>query len=147
MSSIIPRAAFRAAPRLRAPFRPSTALRDATAASEREHSKTAMKKEAKLDPELYILAAVMVGAGGLAGWYFSTNLTSGSSESPVGKKEGSEPWKTGTDGKYQYYPGGDASKGARDAPSAVNESIIPNVTLPKSLHDKYNKYGKDISEW
>jgi len=30
----------------------------------------------------------------------------------------------------------------KDAPSALNTVVIPNVTLPKSLHDKYNKWGK-----
>lgn len=45
--------------------------------------------------------------------------------------EHSEPWKTGNDARYQYHPGGDPSRGKKDAPSALNEVIIPNVNLPK----------------
>ena len=42
------------------------------------------------------------------------------------------PWETGsTDGKYKYYPGGDKSREAKDAPSAVNVVVVPNVNLPK----------------
>jgi hypothetical protein len=115
----------------------------------------------------------MVGAFGLAGWHFSSNPTKSSSESKVSYAPGSEPWKTGSDAKYQYHPGGDTSKGRKDAPSALNEVVIPNVNLPKvrhtvqvsenelekgrkntmrtcfanvslqSLHEKYNKWGKE----
>lgn len=88
------------------------------------------------------------------------------------------PWETGaTEGKYRYYPGGDARAEPKDAPSAVNVVVVPDVNLPKvrteiqpydiklamascksigscgneeyianipqSLHDKYNKWGKD----
>ena len=74
------------------------------------------------------------------------------------------PWQTEGEGKedfkYQYHPGGDKSKTPKDAPSALNTVIVPNVNLPKvkhihlglqtmltmiskSLHDKYNKWGKD----
>ena len=73
----------------------------------------------------------MSGAFGLAGWHFSRNPTSSSSENIISKAEDSEPWKTGGNAKYQYHPGGDPSKGKRDAPSALNEVIIPNVNLPK----------------
>lgn len=47
------------------------------------------------------------------------------------------PWQTssakGGDEhfKYQYHPGGDKTKAPKDAPSALNSVIIPNVTLPK----------------
>lgn len=42
------------------------------------------------------------------------------------------PWETGsTEGKYQYYPGGDASAEPKDAPSAVNVVVVPDVNLPK----------------
>jgi len=57
--------------------------------------------------------------------------TSSSSEQPVSSVEGSEPWKSGTMGKYQYHPGGDTSKGVKDAPSALHSVILPNVNLPK----------------
>ena len=62
--------------------------------------------------------------------------------------------------KYQYHPKGDISQAPRNAPSALNTVIIPNVTLPKvskfpegsvssgltpvkALHDMFNKWGKD----
>jgi len=73
----------------------------------------------------------MSGAFGLAGWHFSRNPTSSSSENPVAKVIDSEPWKTGEHAAYQYHPGGDTSKERRNAPSALNEVIIPNVNLPK----------------
>jgi len=44
------------------------------------------------------------------------------------------PWQSdGAEGggKYSYHPGGDKSKAVKDAPSAVNTVIVPNVTLPK----------------
>ena len=73
----------------------------------------------------------MTGAFTLAGWHFSRNPTSSSSENKVAKAVDSEPWKTGSDAKYQYHPGGDTSRGKKDAPSALNEVVIPNVNLPK----------------
>jgi hypothetical protein len=73
----------------------------------------------------------MSGAFGLAGWHFSRNPTSSSSENPVAIAADSEPWKTGGDAKYQYHPGGDTSKPRKDAPSALNEVIVPNVNLPR----------------
>ena len=75
--------------------------------------------------------AIMIGAAGLVGWHFSRNPTSSSSENKVAAIEGSEPWKDGGEGKYQYHPGGDTSRGKRDAPSALNEVVVPNVNLPK----------------
>lgn len=33
--------------------------------------------------------------------------------------------------KYKYHPHGDKSQELREAPSALNEVIVPNVTLPK----------------
>lgn len=49
------------------------------------------------------------------------------------------PWQVGSSKsdekgehfKYQYHPGGDKKKGLKDAPSALNTVIIPNVTLTK----------------
>jgi len=41
------------------------------------------------------------------------------------------PWETGSSGKYQYHPGGDPNAPLKDAPSAVNVVVIPNVNLPK----------------
>ena len=65
--------------------------------------------------------------------------TSSSSEAPVSMAEGTMPWQTesakGKDAdehfKYQYHPGGDASKAPKDAPSALHSVIVPNVNLPK----------------
>ncbi|KAK5111885.1 hypothetical protein LTR62_004617 [Meristemomyces frigidus] len=102
--------------------------------------KVDLREGAKRDPELYILLAIMTSAFGLAGWHFSSNPTSSSSENKVAQAVDSEPWKTGGTAKYQYHPHGDPSKGRKDAPSALNEVIIPNVNLPKALHEKYNKW-------
>lgn len=57
--------------------------------------------------------------------------TSASSERAVSKAADSEPWKDGGAGPYQYHPGGDTSV-KKDAPSALNVVVIPNVTLPKA---------------
>lgn len=59
--------------------------------------------------------------------------TKSTSENPVPLAKNSMPWETNstTQGKYQYHPGGDASAAPKDAPSAVNVVIVPNVTLPK----------------
>ncbi|KAF2000768.1 hypothetical protein P154DRAFT_563215 [Amniculicola lignicola CBS 123094] len=142
MSSIIGRAAFRATPRLRVSATRSR-LADA-AAADRQASKDALKQGAKRNPELYVLLAIMSGVFGLAGWHFSRSPTSSSSEREVSKAHKSEPWNEhGGNAPYQYHPGGDPNAPKKDAPSALNVVIIPNVTLPKELHDTYNKWGKD----
>jgi hypothetical protein len=73
--------------------------------------------------------------------------TSSTSEAHVAVAKGSKPWQTegagSGDFKYQYHPGGDVSKSPKDAPSALHSVIIPNVNLPKELHDQFNKWGKD----
>jgi len=110
-----------------------------------------LQKGAKRDPELYILLGIMSGAFGLAGWYFGRKPTSASSEAPVSMAPGTMPWQVESSKgdqadehfKYQYHPGGDKNKAPKDAPSALHSVIVPNVTLPKRLHDKYNKWGKD----
>ena len=101
----------------------------------------------------------------MAGYFFGRKPTAGSSEVPVSMAEGTMPWQSqGEEGnpnfKYKYHPGGDKSKTPKDAPSALHSVIVPNVTLPKvcwlwfyscttpycgfqSLHDQFNKYGKD----
>lgn len=47
------------------------------------------------------------------------------------------PWeredKGGKTFKYQYHPHGDKNQPLREAPSALNTVIIPNVTLPKVI--------------
>ncbi|TID17076.1 hypothetical protein E2P81_ATG09631 [Venturia nashicola] len=146
MSAIIGRAAFRAArpAQLRA-IRPrfsSTTVGAAGNEHDQKAGKEVLKKGAKRDPELYILFAIMSGVFGLAGWHFSRSPTSASSEQKVAKVPHSESWKTGSSAAYQYHPGGDPSKGKKDAPSPLNTVIVPNVNLPKDLHDQFNKYGK-----
>ena len=80
----------------------------------------------------------MAGAFCLAGWYFGSKPTSATSESNIRIGESSMPWEVeekGTEGnsgfKYQYHPHGDKTKPLKKAPSALNEVIVPNVTLPK----------------
>ncbi|KAK3711870.1 hypothetical protein LTR37_009388 [Vermiconidia calcicola] len=108
------------------------------------NDKNVLQQGARRDPELYTLFAIMSGAFALAGWHFSRNPTSSSSENKVSVVAGSEPWNQGGgEGKYQYHPGGDKSKARKDAPSALNEVIIPGVNLPKDLHERYNKWGKE----
>ncbi|BDD63351.1 hypothetical protein MPDQ_002478 [Monascus purpureus] len=109
-----------------------------------------LDKAPKRDPELYVLLGVMSGAFLLAGWYFGRKPTSVTSEeSNVRIGESAMPWeredKGGKAFKYQYHPHGDKNQPLREAPSALNTVIVPNVTLPKDLHDRFNKYGKE--EW
>jgi len=74
----------------------------------------------------------MVFALGGAGYYFGQSPTKSTSESNVSMAHASMPWETGsTQGKYQYHPGGDKTQDPRDAPSAVNVVIVPDVNLPK----------------
>ncbi|ROW10317.1 hypothetical protein VMCG_01652 [Cytospora schulzeri] len=108
----------------------------------RRMNEQALKQETKRNPELMILGGVMVAALGGAGYYFGRSPTSSTSEQSV--PQAGMPWETGSgDGKYQYYPGGDKNATPREAPSAVNVVVVPNVDLPKELHEKYNKWGKD----
>ncbi|KAF7125204.1 hypothetical protein CNMCM5793_001313 [Aspergillus hiratsukae] len=126
-------ALFRAAPRRNY----SSKLEEAT-----------LDKAPKRDPELYVLLGVMSGIFLVAGWYFGRKPTSVTSESNVRIGESSMPWERDDEGKiykYQYHPHGDKSQPLRNAPSALNTVIVPNVTLPADLHEKFNKYGKE--EW
>ncbi|TVY40824.1 Uncharacterized protein LOCC1_G004627 [Lachnellula occidentalis] len=108
-------------------------------------------KGARRDPELFVLFGIMAGAFGLAGFYFGRKPTSSTSEAKVNVAQGSMPWQTeSTKGdearehfKYQYHPGGDPKNPPKDAPSALHSVVVPNVTLPKELHERYNKWGKD----
>ncbi|OAQ67182.1 hypothetical protein VFPPC_14446 [Pochonia chlamydosporia 170] len=100
-----------------------------------------LKTETKRNPELMILGGVMVAALGGAGFYFGRSPTKSTSESPV--TIASRPWEGEGEGKYKYHPGGDLTKEPKDAPSALNVVVVPNVTLPAELHEKYNKWGKE----
>ncbi|KPI38863.1 uncharacterized protein AB675_5846 [Cyphellophora attinorum] len=112
-----------------------------------------LKSAGRRDPELYILAAVMSGAFGLAGFYFGRKPTSATSQAEVSVANSSMPWQVAHEDhdhddhskhfKYQYHPQGDRSQNPKNAPSALNTVVIPNVTLPKELHDMFNKWGKD----
>jgi hypothetical protein len=65
--------------------------------------------------------------------YFGRKPTSVVSESNVRIGESAMPWEREDDGKiykYQYHPHGDKSQPLRNAPSALNTVIVPNVTLP-----------------
>lgn len=77
----------------------------------------------------------MTGVFGLAGWYFGGKPTSATSETNVRVSRDAMPWNVdGTDEKeykYQYHPHGDKSQPLKNAPSALNTVIVPNVTLPK----------------
>ena len=81
---------------------------------------------------------IMVAGFGLAGWYLGSTPTSATSESNVRIGENAMPWHLSDEeaegkemSKYQYHPHGDKSKPLRSAPSALNEVVVPNVTLPK----------------
>ncbi|KAH8886850.1 hypothetical protein GQ53DRAFT_750505 [Thozetella sp. PMI_491] len=103
-----------------------------------------LKQESKRNPEIMILGGVMVTALAGAGFYFGRSPTKSTSESPVSIPKEGMPWETGaTEGKYRYHPGGNKDAEPRDAPSAVNVVVVPDVSLPKDLHEKYNKWGKD----
>ena len=110
----------------------------------------------------------MTGAFGLAGFYFGRKPTSATSQAEISVADSSMPWQVDHDHdhddhtkhfKYQYHPKGDRNAAPRNAPSALNTVVIPNVTLPKvsrpqscsfsqidvhqELHDMFNKWGKD----
>lgn len=75
MSSIIGRAAFRAARpaqlrAIRPRFASTTTAGGAGNEVDHEAGKNALKQGAKRDPELYILFAIMSSVFGLAGWHF-----------------------------------------------------------------------------
>ncbi|EHK45778.1 uncharacterized protein TrAtP1_012836 [Trichoderma atroviride] len=104
-------------------------------------SKQELQAESKRNPEIYILGGVMTLALGGAGFYFGRSPTGATSEAPVNVDK--MAWEGSSGGKYSYHPGGDPNAAPRDAPSALNVVIIPNVTAPKEYHDKYNKWGKE----
>lgn len=82
----------------------------------------------------------MSGAFGLAGFYFGRKPTSATSEAEISVANSSMPWEVEGDHdhddhskhfKYQYHPKGDRSATPKNAPSALNTVIVPNVTLPR----------------
>lgn len=94
----------------------------------------------------------MSGAFGLAGFYFGRKPTSASSEAEVSVANSSMPWEVEHDDhedeskhfKYQYHPKGDRSQTPRNAPSALNTVIVPNVTLPKVCNYSSNHPPTDL---
>ncbi|EQK98323.1 hypothetical protein G6O67_001807 [Ophiocordyceps sinensis] len=118
-------------------------LLSTTARRLQAESQADLKRETKRNPELMILGGVMVVALGGAGFYLGRSPTGSTSEATVHIARDGMPWEGDAQGKYKYHPGGDPSREPRDAPSALNAVIVPNVTLPRELHDKYNKWGKD----
>lgn len=124
----------------------STILRAATQAARRADNEM-LKKGAKRDPELWVLFGVMSGAFGLAGYYFARKPTSPVSEVKVSVAQ--MPWEDTSSGetqanfKYKYHPGANPKNTPQEAPSALNVVVVPNVTLPKVLHETFNKDGKD----
>merc|ERR1712230_21643 len=127
-------------------FAPTLARRAPNHAGQEQN----LRKAPKRDPELYVLLGVMCGAFGLAGFYFGRKPTSATSEAEVSVANSSMPWQVdhvdddeSKQFKYQYHPKGDRSQAPRNAPSALNTVIVPSVTLPKDIHDKLNKWGKE----
>ncbi|KUI61264.1 hypothetical protein VP1G_08443 [Cytospora mali] len=105
----------------------------------RRMNEQALKQETKRNPELMVLGGVMVAALGGAGYYFGRTPTTSTSEQKV--PQAGMPWETGsTDGKYQYYPGGDKNAAVKEAPSAVNVVVVPDVNLPKTEREQ----GRDF---
>ncbi|KAL1851861.1 hypothetical protein Plec18167_007637 [Paecilomyces lecythidis] len=130
-----------------AAFRTPAARRFNSSSSTSKVEQAGLDKGPKRDPELYVLLGVMSGAFLIAGWYFGRKPTTVTSESNVRIGDSAMPWEhTSEDGKvykYQYHPHGDKNQPLREAPSALNTVIVPNVTLPADLHERFNKYGKE----
>lgn len=92
---------------------------------------------------------------GVAGWYFGSKPTSTTSETNVRVAQDAMPWNVedsdeSQEYKYQYHPHGDKSQPLKNAPSALNTVIVPNVTLPKvcilfflNMHPSFESYSSD----
>lgn len=105
-----------------------------------------LKQGAKRDPELYILAGLMTTVFAGAGYYFASKPTTSVSETAVTHPKDAMPWHSDDPNatyKYKYHPRGDVTQEPKEAPSALHSVIVDNVTLPKRLHDKFNKFGKE----
>ncbi|KAH7082832.1 hypothetical protein BKA63DRAFT_433380 [Paraphoma chrysanthemicola] len=106
-----------------------------------------LRRIANRDPELYPLYFLTAATVGWFAWKFVQRPTGDISDSSYIAQIGdSEPWKDNPDaalkGKYKYHPYGDVTQPSKESPSALNVVIVPGVTLPKYLHDRYNKMGK-----
>ncbi|KAI9751463.1 MAG: hypothetical protein M1815_001121 [Lichina confinis] len=110
---------------------------------------TALKREAKKNPELYV-GALNLGAldADKREARLTIRPTSTTSQEKVEIAPNSMPWQRGHEdseqvSKYKYHPGGNKKAAPMDAPSALNSVVIGPITMPKRLHDRFNKYGKD----
>ncbi|SPN99982.1 uncharacterized protein DNG_02834 [Cephalotrichum gorgonifer] len=83
-----------------------------------------VSSEASNVPALALGAGVAVTFAGAA-FYFR--------RSDISSEE--VPWDEAVLAKHKW--------AAKEAPSALNAVVIPNVTLPKEVHDKLNKWGKE----
>ncbi|ROT40935.1 hypothetical protein SODALDRAFT_108239 [Sodiomyces alkalinus F11] len=115
----------------------STTLRRLT----EDQSKKALRQEERRNPEIYIMGGVVACAVAGAAFYFGSSPTKSTSESQIAKA--GAPWETNGSGAYRYYPGGDRKNEPKDAPSAVNVVVVPEVTVSKELHERFNKWGKE----
>ena len=117
-----------------------------------------MLKWGKKDPELYVLMAIYAGIFGAAGFHLGmTTYIIGANL--LGKKGGNVkpeanvsiphegmPWegpnadanRENPDFKYEYHPGGDPSREAKQAPGALHSHTIM-ARLPDDLREKFNK--------
>lgn len=135
----------------------ASAAGKAAAAAGGKGGDKALRQGPRRDPELYvrftlkdsnslqlliyltqILGGIMSLAFGMAGYYFGRSPTSATSQAEVSVANSSMPWQVDHDHenpdkhfKYQYHPKGDKSQTPKNAPSALNTVIVPNVTLPK----------------
>ncbi|THY96292.1 hypothetical protein D6C92_03969 [Aureobasidium pullulans] len=69
-----------------------------------EHKK--LLREARKDPELYVLYILTAATVGAYGWYQPHFWAAITGETKVSKIEGTEPWKDGAEGstgKYRYH--------------------------------------------
>ncbi|KAI5848413.1 hypothetical protein BZA05DRAFT_455830 [Tricharina praecox] len=110
-------------------------------------------RAARKDPEIYGMAFLVLSTFSVFGYYFGRHSTAQMrmGEERINIAENTAPWSEGApvensdrnNFKYMYHPGGDIRNAPKKAPSALNAVIVPAVTLPKSLHERFNKYGKD----
>ncbi|KAF2405294.1 hypothetical protein EJ06DRAFT_20221 [Trichodelitschia bisporula] len=149
MTTAIGRAALRSTRRLRAAhiMADDAPMYQKFTHADNSAGQRALREGAKRDWELvplYIITAATVSFG--FGYFFSHPTGKVGAPALVPKVANSEPWKdSSTKGAYKYVPHSDLRNPPKNAPSAMHSVIVPNVTLPRSLHQEFNKYGKP--EW